>query len=101
MSVSEVGEVAEIGRRVEADQVGAQHALQQPVARGQGAEQLFGGKRDVEEEPDPGVREPLAQQPGQQHELVVVHPDQVARPVVRRHDVGEALVRLDVAAPSR
>ena len=37
--------------------------------------------------------------PGQQEELVVVDPDQVAGPVVRGDDVGEDLVRLDVALP--
>ena len=43
--------------------------------------------------------QPVAQEARQEEELVVVHPDQVAGPVVRGDDVGEALVRLDVAVP--
>ena len=66
---------------------------------GQGAEQLLGGERDVEEEPDPGAGQPVAQEPGQEKQLVVVHPDQVAGAVVGRDHVGERLVRLDVALP--
>ena len=93
------GEVAEVRRRVEADQVGAEDALQQPPAHGQGAEQLLRGKRDVEEEADAGAGEPVAEEARQEQELVVVHPDQVAGPVVRGDDVREGLVRLDVAVP--
>ena len=38
--------------------------------------------------------------PGSEQQLVVVDPDQVARPVVRGDHVGEALVRLDVGSQS-
>ena len=41
----------------------------------------------------------VAEEARQEQELVVVHPDHVAGPVVRGDDVGEALVRLDVAVP--
>ena len=92
-------EVPEIRRCMEADQVGAEHALQQPVARGQRAEQLLGRKRDVEEEPDPGSGQAFAQEAGEQEELVVVNPDHVAGPVVRGDHVGEGLVGLHVAVP--
>ena len=93
------GEMTQVRRGVEADEVGAEHALEHSVARGQGPEQLLGGERDVEEEPDARPRQPLAQEPGQEEELVVVDPDRVARPVVRRDHVGEGLVGLDVAVP--
>ena len=84
MSVSGGGEVAEVGGGVEADQVGAEHALEQLLPGRQGAEQLFGRERDVQEEADPGVGEPAPEQAGHQQQLVVVDPDQVARPVLLR-----------------
>ena len=55
------GEVPEVCRRVEAHQVRAEHPLEQAVPRGQGAEQLFGRERDVEEEADARTGQPLAQ----------------------------------------
>ena len=76
------GEVAEVGRRVEADEIGAEHALEDAIAGRQRAEELLGGERDVEEEPDAGAGKPLAEQAGEEQELVVVHPDHVARAVV-------------------
>jgi hypothetical protein len=93
------GEVAEVGRGVKADQVGAEDALQQPPAHGQRPEQLLRGKRDMQEETDAGAGEPIAEEARQEEELVVVHPDHVAGPVVRGDDVGERLVRLDVGVP--
>jgi hypothetical protein len=85
---------------VKADQVGAQHALQQLGPGRQGAEQLLGGKRDMEEEPDPGLRESAPEEAGEQQELIVVHPDQVVLLVLGGDHVGEALVHLDVALPA-
>ncbi len=94
------GKVPEVGGRVEANQIGAQQPAKQPVPRRQGAEQLLRGKRDVKEEADPGVRAAAARSRlRQQQQLVIVHPDQVARLVVLRHDVGEPLVHLDVGVP--
>ena len=52
-------EMPEVGRCVETNQVGAQQSAEQAVTLGQGAEKLLGRERDVEEEPDPGVRQPL------------------------------------------
>jgi hypothetical protein len=93
------GEVAEIGGGVEADQVGAEEALEELSAGREGSEQLLGGERDVEEEPDPRLRQPAADQSRQQQELIVVDPDQVAGPVLRHHHLGELLVGLDVGVP--
>ena len=93
------GEVAEVGGGVKADQVGAEQAFEELSAGRKGSEQLLGGKRDVEKEPDPRIRQPATEQPRQQQELVVVDPDQVAGPVLRRHHLGELLVGLHVGVP--
>jgi hypothetical protein len=93
------GEVAEIGRGVEADQVGAEEPLEEAGPGREGAEQLLAGKRDVQEEPDPGIRDHPPEEPGDQQELVVVHPDHVPGPVVAGHRPGELLVGLHVGVP--
>jgi hypothetical protein len=84
---------------VEADQVGAEHPFQKLPPGGQRPEQLLRGKRDVEEKPDPGVGQPAAEEAGEEQELVVVHPDHVARAVLLRDGVREELVDLDVGVP--
>ncbi len=94
------GEQAEHGRRevaherggVEADEIGAEHSLEELLALRQQAEDLGGGERDVEEEPDPRVGDQLAQEGREEHELVVVDPDEVARPVLLRDELREPLV---------
>ena len=46
------------------------------------------------------VRQPLAQHARQQHELVVVHPDQIVRAGVLDHGVAEPAVGFDVGLPA-
>src|SRR3989442_11876126 len=59
---------------VEADQVGTEHALKdRPVAR-QETEHIVRRERDVEEESDPGLGNPVADQARQEEEMVVVDP---------------------------
>ena len=84
---------------MEANEIGTQQSPKQAVTLRQGAEELLGGKWDVEEEADAGIRQPLAQKARKQEQLVVVHPDEVTRLVLLRHDVGESLVHLDVRFP--
>jgi len=84
---------------VEADQVGAQEPLQQPLAEGKRAEYLRCRKRDVQEEGDARVRQALPHQLGHEHELVVVHPHEIPRLVVSGDDVGETLVDAFVGVP--
>ena len=91
MSVSDGGEVAEVGRRVEADQVGAEHALAAAGrAGGRVRNSSSEGNGMWRKNPMRASGQPLAQEAGQQQELVVVHPDHVAGPVVRGDRVGEA-----------
>ena len=73
---------------------------EQPVTRREGAEQLLGRKRDVKEEPDPGVRAG-ARAGGPGAAGAGSRAPRSGRPgrYVSRDDVGEALVRLDVGVP--
>ena len=57
-------EVPGIGGGVKTDEVGPQQTLEDELAGGQHAEDFEGGKRDMEEEPDPGARDPLPQSAG-------------------------------------
>ena len=72
-------EVVQVAVRLEGDRVRAEQTQQDVLALGQDAEDLGRGERDVQEEADAGPRRALPQQPRHEHELVVVHPDQVAR----------------------
>ena len=85
--------------QLEADQVGAEQALEDLAAPRQLGEQLGGRERDVEVEADPQVGPLRAQHLRHQLELVVLHPDGRA---LGRHlggPVGEALVDPDVGLP--
>jgi hypothetical protein len=62
---------------MKSDQVRSEEAIEQPLAPRQQPEDLRGGKGDVEEEADPSVGDPLAQHPRDEHELVVVDPDEI------------------------
>ena len=92
-------EVGGAAGQLEADQVGAEQALEQLAPPGQLLEQLGRRERDVQVEADPQVRPELPQHLRHQLHLVVVHPDQ--RTLVGQLGglVGEALVDLDVGVP--
>ena len=61
---------------------------------GQHPEDVRGREGDVQEKADARIGEALADHLGHEHQLVVVHPDQVAGSVVRNRGVGEAAVHL-------
>lgn len=75
-------EVPGVVVRVEADQVAVEDAQQQLFAHGQDAIDLAAGEGGVEEKANLdillGIANLLAQHLGQQHQVVVVNPDQVA-----------------------
>ena len=85
-------EVTHVRRGVEADQVCAEQTLEDALPLGENAEDLRRGERDVEKEPDPCIRDALADQRRHEHQLVVLHPDQIAGAVLGHHRVREALV---------
>ena len=80
-------------------EVGAEQALEELVAPRQDAEHLRGRERDVQEEADARLGQALAQHRRHEHELVVVHPDQVAGLILRDDGIGEPLVHAAVDVP--
>lgn len=70
-------EVAHVVVGVECDQIGSQHAPQDLRPFGQDAEEFVRREGDVVEITDAQRGTMFAQQSGQQHELVVLHPDDV------------------------
>ena len=57
------------------DEVRAEHPVEDLFATGETAEDFGGGEGGVDEEPDGGVGEGLAEEEGREEEVVVVHPD--------------------------
>jgi hypothetical protein len=77
---------------LKADEIRAHHSLDEPRTCRKGEEDLRVRKRDVEEESDARIGQPLPKERRNAHELIVVHPDDVTRPVVRGHSVRIARV---------
>lgn len=84
---------------LEADDVGAEHAFEDLSSPGEPLEEFFGGEGDVEEEADAKARAGLADDGGDELEVVVVDPDEVARLGFGDGGTGEAFVDVDVAIP--
>ena len=92
-------EVACVVTDLEADVVGAEHAAQELLSRGQQPVHLGRRERDVQEEPDREPRLARPQHRRDEHEVEVVHPDARVGLAVLDDRVGEALVDLDVPRP--
>ena len=92
--------MARVVADLEADVVGAEHAAQELLARGQQPVDLGGRERDVQEEPDREPRLARAQHRRDEHEVEVVHPDARVGLAVLEDRVREALVDLDVPLPT-
>ena len=84
---------------LEADDVGAEQALEQLAPPGQLLEQLGRRERDVQEEADPQVGAQLAQHRRHQLHLVVVHPDRGVLGGDLGGLLGEPPVDPDVGVP--
>lgn len=84
---------------LEANQVRAEHALQNVFASWQAAQELAGWERAVQEEADIHVRYALPQHAGQEHEVVVVDDHNVAGLVKLEDLVGKLLVHAVVVGP--
>lgn len=89
---------------MESDQIAVQDAQQQLVAHRQDAVDFAAGKRRVQEEAYfdilLGVANFLAQHFRQEHEMVVMYPDQISILHVGRHCLRKQPVRLPVCVPS-
>ena len=80
-------------------QIGSKEPFQQFLAPGEDGEDLRGWERYVQKEPHRSIRQPFAEHPWQEHQVVVVNPDQIIRPVVLDHRLAEAPVRFDIGFP--
>jgi hypothetical protein len=95
------GEVVAVLLRVEGDHVGAEETVDQPLAPGEPREQLRRRKRDMEEEADRALAGVGPQQRGDEHQVVVVHPEQgvAAASHLSERRRREPLVRAAVGIP--
>jgi hypothetical protein len=84
---------------VEPDDARPQHAGENLAPPRHDLKHVRGRKRDVQEEPDRGLRQPIAHEAGHEQQVVVVYPDHVAVPVLADHRGGEALVDRAVRVP--
>jgi hypothetical protein len=95
------GEVVAVLLGLEGDHVGAQETVDQLLAPGEPGEQLRRRKRDMQEEADRAVAGVAPQQRRDEHQVVVVDPEQGVAPapdmVERRR--RESLVRAGVGIP--
>ncbi len=94
-----VDEVAGVGIQMEADQVRCEHSGEQLLGVRLDLVDLVAGEGDVKEKGDAGLRQPLTHHRGEQHQMVVVDPDQVPVAVFPGDRLGELLVDLDVRFP--
>jgi hypothetical protein len=92
-------EMPHVRERVEADEIGTKQPGEHLAAPRQNPKDFRREKRDMQEEADAGIRQPLAQQPRQQHELIVVNPNGFVGPIFVRHGIGKRLVYLPVCVP--
>lgn len=97
--VHRVEEVPDVIVGVEPEQIRAEQALQNLLPPREQPEHLVGGERDVQEEPDPDLGKPGADQRRGEHEVVVLHPDRVPGLGDLGHRGGEPLVDPAVGVP--
>jgi hypothetical protein len=94
-----IEEVARVALDVEADQVAGEQAAKQLAVPGAEPKDVVGGEGNVHEEGDPLAERELTEVFGNEHQMVVVDPDQLSLACVLGGQPGEALVDLLVALP--
>ena len=85
-------EIRDVARGVEAHEVAGQHASQDAPIGGQDPIHVVGGEGNVQEERDPGVGAPSADEFRAEGEVVVVDPDEVSVLDLLEGRLGESLV---------
>ena len=85
--------------RLKGKQVGAEEAFEKFLPSRQNRKDFRRGERDVQEETDSCIRQLFAKHSGQEHQVVVVNPDQVVRSVTLDRRISKESVRLDVGLP--
>ena len=81
---------------LETNQIGTEDAVQEFIADGQATEDLRGREGDVHEETDGSVGQLGADHGWKEHEVVVVHPDDITIVVGSDDSIGKTLVDGDV-----
>ncbi len=94
-----VQEVARVAVDVEPDEVGREHAAKEVLVPGEQAEHVVGREGDVEEEGHGGRHVHLAEERGHQHQVVVLHPDQIVGSDALGDRLGETLVHRSIGVP--
>src|SRR3984957_20957788 len=92
-------EMPQIPEGVKANSVRAQHARHQFSSAWMAAKNLVSGKGRVQEKPNSEVGHCCPQHCGEQHELVIVHPDQIALVHDLEHPFSESPVNVLVMLP--
>jgi hypothetical protein len=89
----------QMGVGLKGNQIRSQQAEQEVFPIREYSENLGGWKRDVEKESDVGVGDRVPQQLRQEHQMVIVDPDEITGPNVPDDCVAELPVRLDICLP--
>ena len=92
-------EMPQVPERVKTQQIRAEHALDEFAPPRMAAEHLVRGKRRVQEKSHAQIRPGGLEHRGQQEQLVIVDPHEVAPLRDFQHLVGETLVDLAVCLP--
>jgi hypothetical protein len=93
-------EVGEVPVGLKGGVVGPQHTEEELLAVGEDPEDLRRREGDVEEEADRHVGHRFPEEAGKQHEVVVVHPDEIPGLETVDYGVAEAVVGLDIGLPA-
>src|SRR5205823_2432924 len=102
IAVDRLDEVLRVKARVEAENRAAEHAVEDFLAPWTDAERFRIRPRDVPEGDDGGLRQPLADEPRQQREVVVLHQHHgIVSAGLGLDRVGEASVDAYVLLPVR
>src|SRR5579859_3915495 len=92
-------EMSEIIEGVKADPICAEHPRNQFATARMESENLRSRKRCVQKETDLEIWRLRAQREGEQHQLIVMHPDQVAILRCLQHFIGKSLINLLIILP--
>jgi hypothetical protein len=83
-----------LNTHLEADEIGAEHAIEDLCSAGETAEDFAAGERRVDKEPYMRVWGMCADHAGNKEEVVIVDPDKISRLELCEKCVGISLVRL-------
>ena len=83
------------------DEIRAKKTLQNGRATRKNPKYLGRRKGNMQEKPNLGMRQSATKHGGHETELIVVHPNQIARLILCCHGIGKTLVDRSVAVPIR